>query len=130
MCAGLLDIDRGLVDLPKQTITDARDIDTDVAERFKRAFEADYDLKHFQLKGALADARDIVGRALALSWRALDNDRLTFTDAGYATCDALQEMGEGAVAEILVECLAWRDIINSFDISILGRNQRPGVMWT
>ena len=125
-----LAVDRGLVDLPKQTITDARDIDTDVAERFKRAFEADYDLKHFQLKGALADARDIVGRALALSWRALDNDRLTFADAGYATCDALQATGEGAVAETLVECLAWRDIINSFDVSILGRHQRPGVMWT
>jgi len=122
-------VDQGLVDLPKKSITDARDLDPDIAASFKAAFEADYELKHFQLKGALADARDVMGLALARSWGVLDNDRLTFVNAGYAVCDALQEMGRGDVAEIVQECLAWREILNPYDTAMIGRGQRRDAMW-
>lgn len=122
-------VDQGIVNLPKKSITDARSIDTDVAESFAREFAADYDLKHFQLKAALADARDIMGRALAMSWRYLDNDRLTYVNAGYAVCDALQEMGHGNVADIVVESLSWREILNPFDSAQIGRNRRRPQQW-
>ena len=119
-------VDQGLVDLPKKSITDARDFDPDTAQSFAAAFEADYDLKHFQLKAALADARDVMGVALARSWSSLDNDRLTYVNAGYAVCDALQEAGRGDVAETVAECLAWREIFTPFDGSIIGRG-RPQI---
>lgn len=116
-------VDQGLVDLPRTSIVDARDMDSDLAETFARAFRADYDLKHFQLKGALADARDILGAALARSWATLDNDDLTYVKAGYAVCDALQEAGHGAVAETVVECLTWREIFTPFDTVFAGRGR-------
>lgn len=122
-------VDQGLVDLPPTRIVDARDIDLDVSDSFRAAFEADYDLKHFQLKGVLADARDVMARALARSWSMLENDNLTYVNASYAVCDALQEMGQGEAAEKLVECLCWREILNPYDTTIIGRNQRPGAMW-
>ncbi len=122
-----LAIDQGLVDLPKKSVADARDIDADIANSFKAAFEEDYELKHFQLKGALADARDVMGRALAASWAHLDNDDLTFVNAGYAVCEALQTAGQGDVAENLVECLAWREIFNPFDSVMVGQGGRSRV---
>ncbi len=122
-------VDQGLVDLPDQSISDARDIDAELAETFAKAFEADYELKHFQLKAALGDARDIMGRALAASWARLDNDNLTYVNAAYAVCDALQEMGHGDVAETVVECMSWREILNPFDAAVLGRDQARSAVW-
>lgn len=107
-----LAVERGLVSLPRMTVTDARDFDSDVADTFRDAFAADYGLKHFALKGALADARDTIGRALARSWGALDNGTLTLAGAGFAVCDALQAAGQGAAAEIAMDCFAWREILS------------------
>lgn len=103
---------QGLVDLPPSSIFDARDIDEDMARTFAAAFETGYELKHFALKAALADARDVMGTALARSWPLLDAGDLTFAKAGYAICDVLQEMGRGDVAETMLESLAWREIIH------------------
>lgn len=118
-------VDQGLVQLPAASITDARDFDVELADVFKRAFEQDYELKHFQLKGALADARDVMGLALAKTWAKLDNDTLTFVNASYVFCDILQEMGRGDVAETVQECFAWREILNPYDMTLMGQGSRP-----
>lgn len=122
-------VDQGLVDLPDRSITDARDIDQDLEHTYARAFEADYDLKHFQLKAALSDARDIIALGLAKSWSKLDSENLTYADAGMAVCEALQECGHGNVADTVVECLAWREILNPYDVHLLGRGRSRSAAW-
>jgi hypothetical protein len=122
-------VEQGLVDLPKRSIMDARDLDLDIADSFKKAFAADYDMKHFPLKACLSDARDIMAKALASTWANLDNDRLTFVNAGYAVCDALQESGHGDAAETVMESLVWREILNPFDSAMIGRHQRRSAQW-
>ncbi|MCC1491917.1 hypothetical protein [Cognatishimia sp. F0-27] len=122
-------VQRGLVDLPRGSIPDARDIDSDLSHTFASAFRADYDLKHFHLKSALADARDIVAMGLAASWHKLDSETLTYADAAFAVCDALQEQGQGEAAETAAECLAWREIITPYDTFSLGRTQSRSAQW-
>ncbi|MCX7559240.1 hypothetical protein OS190_06630 [Sulfitobacter sp. F26204] len=124
-----LAVDRGLVDLPPGSIADARDFDADLERTYARAFEADYDLKHFQLKAALGDARDIIAQGLADSWQRLNSETLTFADAGLAVCAALQAAGHGRVAEGLVECLEWRDIISPYDVHQLWQGRPRPVVW-
>ena len=119
----------GLVHLPPGSISDARDIDPDLEHTYARAFAADYDLKHFQLKAALADARDVIALGLAKSWAKLDSETLTYADAAYAICEALQETGHGNVADTMVDCLAWREILTPYDTHILGQDRSRSAVW-
>lgn len=122
-------VDRGLVELPSGSIPDARNLDDDFQKRYATAFEADYEHKHFQLKEALEDARDIMAMAMSKSWQRLDSETLTYVDAAYALCDALQEDGQGETADVLVECMAWREILNPFDVSQLNGQQSRRSVW-
>jgi hypothetical protein len=122
-------VSQGLVDLPHGFIGDARDMDGDMEQAYARAFEADYDLKHFQLKAALCDARDIMAKGLAASWQRLDGENLTYADAGFAVCDALQQSGHGTVAETVLECLAWREIVTPYDVHVLGQGRSRSAVW-
>ncbi|MDV7142558.1 hypothetical protein R3X27_07665 [Tropicimonas sp. TH_r6] len=122
-------VSEGLVDLPPGSIPDARGMGADLEERYARAFRADYEHKHFQLKAALAEARDHVARAMARSWARLDNESLTYANAAYALCEALQEAGEGGIADTLLESLAWREILTSYDIHALGRDRSRAAIW-
>lgn len=122
-------VDQGLVELPAGSIPDARDIDADLTQRYASAFQADYELKHFQLKAALSDARDVVARGLAHSWRRLDSETLTYTDAAYAVAETLQDMGQGDVAETVIECMAWREILTPFDSHRLGTDRSRSAIW-
>ena len=124
-----LAVERGLVELPQGSIADARDIDQDLEQTYARAFEADYDLKHFQLKACLADARDIMALGLAKSWGRLDSNSLTYAGAAFAVCDALQEAGHGNVADTVVECLAWREIITPYDVHMMGQGRSRSAVW-
>jgi hypothetical protein len=122
-------VDKGLVDLPYGSIPDARDFDEDLEQTYARAFAADYDLKHFQLKAALSDARDIMALGLAKSWARLDSETLTYPDAALAVCEALQEHGHGNVADTVVECLAWREILDPYDVNLLGQDRSRSAVW-
>lgn len=122
-------VDEGLVELPPGSIPDARGIDADLERRYADAFSADYEYKHFQLKAALADARDHMALALARSWSRLDSESLTYADAAYAVCEALQEDGQGKIAETVIDCLAWREILNPFDTHMLGRDRARSAIW-
>jgi hypothetical protein len=122
-------VDQGLVDLPAGSIPDARDLDADLTRTYARAFEANYDLKHFQLKAALSDARDLVAFGLAASWHKLDSETLTYADAAFAVCEALQDQGQGKAAETMVECMAWREILTPYDTHVLGRAQSRSAVW-
>jgi len=113
-------VDRGLVDLPAGSVPDARHQRADLESMYGSAFAADYEYKHFQLKEALEEARDIVANGLARSWDRLDCTSVTFQDAAYALCETLQDQGRGDVAETAMECMAWREILTPFDMQLRG----------
>lgn len=120
---------QGLVSLPFGSIADARDFDEDLERAYARAFEADYELKHFQLKAALTDARDIIALGLAKSWSRLDSETLTYSDAAFALCDALQDLGQGQAAETVMECMVWREILTPYDVHLLGQGRSRSAVW-
>lgn len=119
----------GLVDLPPGSIPDARDFDADIADRYAAAFESGFEHKHFRLKEALERARDAVAKGLAGSWAGLDSGTLTYADAAYAFCEALQAEDAGDVAENLRECLAWRGILSPYDTHRIGADRARSVTW-
>lgn len=120
---------QGLVDVPRGSVPESRDFSTDVAEHYAAAFEADYELKHFQLKEALESARDKIARALAQSWASLDCESMTYADAAFALCDTLQSQNEGDLAETANECLAWREILSPYDTFGLGSDRARSAIW-
>ncbi len=122
-------VDEGLVELPLGSIPDARDFNADLGQLYADAFEANYDLKHFQLKEALEQARDTMALGLAKSWSRLNSETLNYADAAYAVCETLQENGEGNIADTVLECLVWREILNPYDIQALGRDRARSAIW-
>jgi hypothetical protein len=69
-----------------------------------------YDLRHFGLKAALAEARDIIGEALTASWTRLDPDTLDFAAAAEAFLDAADRGRARPWTTQLEDCFAWRQI--------------------
>ncbi|MBM6594039.1 gluzincin family metallopeptidase [Microvirga pudoricolor] len=77
-------------------------------ERELQMTGADYELRHFPMKAALAEARDTLGEALMRSWDLLDPDRMTFADAKDALVEAALR-GRGArYADRIADNFAWR----------------------
>jgi hypothetical protein len=69
-----------------------------------------YELRHFGLKAALAEARDIVGEALLRSWSGLDPETLDFAAAAEAFLDAADRGRGRPFVTQMEDCLAWRQI--------------------
>ena len=44
-------------------------------------------------------------------------------------CEALQEQNRGDIAETVVECMAWREILSPYDSHMLGRNRARSPIW-
>jgi hypothetical protein len=103
---------RGLSSIdPRQFSNLRRQVPGAALDRDLRSGRADYQFKHFAVKSALADARDIVGQALARSWRALDPDDLTFERAADAFLTALYDARQERYATQFEDCFAWREIL-------------------
>ncbi|WP_293864186.1 hypothetical protein [uncultured Alsobacter sp.] len=71
----------------------------------------DYALRHFGLKGALAEARDVIGEALLGSWPRLDPDTLDFATAAEAFLEAASRGRARTYVAQIEDCFAWRQII-------------------
>ncbi|WFE89902.1 hypothetical protein K1718_00685 [Roseibium porphyridii] len=105
-------VDGNLVDLPESISHDRlfelghHEIEL-IGHRFADAFNA----REFLLKSALANARDLMGSAIARSWSALNPDTLNYALAGAAIADQLDALGNSAAGDILMENLAWREIL-------------------
>lgn len=105
-------VERELVDLP-DTVSHDRLFELDQSEieligtRFGEAFDA----REFLLKAALENARDMLGSAIARSWSTLDPDTLNYATAGAAIADQLDDLGAPEAGDILMENLAWREIV-------------------
>ena len=72
---------------------------------------SDYEFRHFAVKAALADAREIVGEALARSWRALSPDDLDFETAALAFLAELDRGRGRPFAAQAEDCFRWRQIL-------------------
>ncbi len=105
-------VDRGLVDLPHDLSherlfeLDAEEIEA-IGDRFSEAYET----RQFMLKAALEDARDLLGTAIATSWRHLEPGNSTYAEAGTAIAGVFDQADEGLAAETMMENLAWREIL-------------------
>lgn len=105
-------VDEGLVDLPFDVSHDRLfELDGPEIEAIGKRFSEAYQYRHFSLKAALEDARDLLGQAIARSWARLDPDDLNYRTAGAAMADMFDEMGEGNAGDIIMENLAWREIL-------------------
>ncbi|MEM9205741.1 MAG: hypothetical protein AAGA88_05375 [Pseudomonadota bacterium] len=104
--------ERGLVDLP-DTVDwyRLRDMTGEEIEEIGYAFEEASGARHGLLKGALQDARDLIGLSIAQSWATLEPDGLTFAIGGAAIADQLDAVGETHAADRLMDNLRWREII-------------------
>jgi hypothetical protein len=73
--------------------------------------KSDYELRHFASKAALQEARDIVGEALARSWRHLDPHYLTFEAAAEALLKAVDDGRGRPYVTQFEDCIRWRQIL-------------------
>ena len=104
--------DRGLSGLDPRAFSDLRrQIDPAEIVRELDGDPADYEYRHFAVKAALADARDIVGEALVRSWRRLDPGSLDFEAAAEAFLLAMDRGRGQPFAAQVEDCFGWREIL-------------------
>ncbi len=77
------------------------------------AFDRAYTGHHDDFKRALLDARDYMGKCLAMAWRSLKWDA-GYSDVARALLEADARMFGGAGREIMLESLLWRGITFPF----------------
>jgi hypothetical protein len=104
--------DRGLSDLDPRAFSDLRrQIDPAELERELAGDRSGYEFRHFAVKAALAEARDMIGEALVRSWRRLDPDDLDLQTAAEAFLVAM-ERGRGLpFMDQAEDCFRWRGIL-------------------
>lgn len=68
----------------------------------------DYELRHYAVKSALAEARDIVGQSVMQSWRYLDPDRFSLRDAMEAIVVAASTGRGRNYVDRISDNFAWR----------------------
>ena len=79
----------------------------------KAEFDRAYAGRHDGFKRALLDARDYIGRCLAVAWRTLSWD-VSYARVAAALLAADQRVARGAGREIMLESLLWRGIALPF----------------
>jgi hypothetical protein len=108
----LLLVERGLASLDTREIATIReslsqeDIDQELATS-----RSDYEVKHFALKSALQEARDIIGEAVTLSWLQLDPDTLSFQGAANAILTATEKGRGRRFTDRVYDNLVWRELL-------------------
>jgi hypothetical protein len=103
--------DRGLSDVDPRAFSDLRrQMQPSQIELELAADQSDYEYRHFAVKAALAEARDIVGEALVRSWGRLDADMLDFETAAVAFIEAAAEGRGRAYSSQYQDCFRWREI--------------------
>ena len=98
---GLISRDLDAMSRPEIRATD----EATVQAEFDRAYAG----RHDGFKGALLDARDYIGRCLAVAWRSLSWD-VSYAQAAAALLAADQRISGCAGREIILESLRWRGI--------------------
>ena len=108
----ILLVERGLSKLDPREVEDIRLelTQTEIDSQFALT-RTEYDGSHFEVKSALEEARDIMGRALVRSWQLIDPDFVTLGGAAEALADALVEGRGGRFVQRLIGNFEWRMIL-------------------
>ncbi len=105
-------VDADLVDLPVEVTHDRLfELDHTEIELIGHIFAEAYDKRACLFKSALESARDLLGSAIARSWSTLDPDTMDYAAAGAAIAEQLDALGAPEAGDILMENLAWREIL-------------------
>lgn len=99
-------INRELADLSTQGPGPGRGQDLDAIQK---AFDTAYTGKEKEFKDALLQARDYLGRLLAITWGKLNPDFLSYHDILRQLLRADREI-KGEHQKTIRECFAWREI--------------------
>jgi hypothetical protein len=108
----LIMVERGLASFDTRQISEVRfDLNQADIERELAISRDDYNLRHFAVKSALMEARDIIGESLVKSWAKLAVDNFSFRDAAQAMLATL-EAGRGRrFADRVFDEFVWREIL-------------------
>ena len=99
---GLSNLDPRAFDDLRQELS-GRDLDDEL-----RISQAHYEPRHFAMKSALAEARDIVGTALARSWLVVGPEELDLREAKDALAETVRMVAGDELAERIEANFAWR----------------------
>ena len=108
----ILLVERGLTDLDPREVEDLRAelTSSDIEEAFAITSE-EYAFRHFEVKAALAEARDIVGEMLVRSWRDQNPDDLSLAGAAEALVAAAATGRGRRFADRVRGNFAWRGVL-------------------
>lgn len=108
----LILLERGLADLDTRRIRSVRESMTQAdIDRELAVSKQDYQVRHFAVKSALQEARDIVADAVLRSWASIDPDGLSFRNAAQAIVRQINEGRGQRFADRVYDNLAWREIL-------------------
>ncbi len=115
---GLLEVhqailfDRGLSPIDPRQFSDLRrQLPASTLANSIAVPQPDYEYRHFEVKAALAEARDIMGESLVRSWQLLDPEDVTFDEAAAAFIISMAQGRGRRYANQLEDCFAWREIV-------------------
>jgi len=101
--------ERGLTRLDPRDFAHIRlEMSQDDLERELQISGRDYELRHYAVKAALIEAREIVGECAMRSWRYLDPDRFSLSEAKDAIVTAARAGRGRAYADRIADNFAWR----------------------
>ncbi len=104
--------ERELSDLDPREFRDLRsELSEDDLEQQLSASLSGNEGRHFALKSALEEARDLVGETLVRSWEELDPETLDYRWAAEAMIVAAEEGRCGRFAGSIIDNFAWRGIL-------------------
>lgn len=104
--------ERELSDLDPREFRDLRsELSEDELELHLSASLSGNEGRHFALKSALEEARDLVGETLVRSWQELDPENLDYQWAAEAMIVAAESGRSGRFAGSIVDNFAWRGIL-------------------
>jgi hypothetical protein len=103
-------VERGLI--PREIAEATRRVrdEPGLAEIVQPTFEAAYEGRYEAFRGALVDARDFMGTALAATWKRLKADDFSYLDLGLILVEVDRAMSGGRFRRAIVESFDWREI--------------------
>jgi hypothetical protein len=108
----LLLVERGLSEFDIGEIEDLRtELSPSEIERELSVTRAEYEPRHFALKSALEEARDLLGEVVVRSWTLLSPDGLTLREAAEALVATAQGSRARDFTGRLGVNLAWRELL-------------------
>jgi len=108
----LLLLERDLASLDTRSIRSVReDLSQTEIERELAVSRRDYEIRHFTIKSALEEARDLIGEALVRSWMDVDPETFSFRQAANAILDRMEEGRGQRFVDRVYANLAWRELL-------------------